>query len=175
MADRYRSIIDAHIILRRSGRILLTRRAGEVYASGQYCLPSGHLEQGESVLGAIVRETQEEVGITVQPAALRMALVMHQRNPDGHARIGFFFEPERWDGEPVNREPAKCSGLLWADPGNLPVKTVPYIAAAIARIQEGTIFALNGWDRPVPLGTEPVGPAGADGRTPWTLRPQAGG
>lgn len=145
MADRYRSIIDAHIVLRRSGKILLTRRTGDVYASGQYCLPSGHLEQDESVLDAIVRETKEEVGVVLEPAALRMALVMHQRNPDGHARIGFFFEPERWDGEPANCEPAKCSGLLWADPGDLPARTVPYTAAAIARIQEGTPFALNGW------------------------------
>ena len=81
----------------------------------------------------------------LEPAALRMVLVMHQRNPGGHARIGFFFEPLRWDGEPANREPAKCSGLLWADPDNLPAQTVPYTAAAISRIQQGTTFALNGW------------------------------
>ncbi|HUY46683.1 MAG TPA: NUDIX domain-containing protein [Streptosporangiaceae bacterium] len=148
MTDRYRSIIDAHILLRRAGEILLAQRAGDVYASGQYGLPSGHLEQGESILDAVIRETEEEVGIVLEPAALRMVLVMHQRNPGGHARIGFFFEPLRWDGEPVNREPAKCSGLLWADPDNLPAQTVPYTAAAISRIQEGATFALNGWDQP---------------------------
>src|ERR1039457_3993063 len=27
---------------------------------------------------------------------------------------------QRWDGEPSNREPVKYSGLLWADPDNLP-------------------------------------------------------
>jgi 8-oxo-dGTP pyrophosphatase MutT (NUDIX family) len=90
MADRYRSIIDAHILLRRAGEILLAHRAGDVYASGQYGLPSGHLEQGESILDAVIRETEEEVGIVLEPAALRMVLVMHQRNPGGHARIGFF-------------------------------------------------------------------------------------
>jgi hypothetical protein len=36
--ERYRSIIDVHVILRREGQILLLRRAGNVYASGQLCL-----------------------------------------------------------------------------------------------------------------------------------------
>jgi 8-oxo-dGTP diphosphatase len=167
--DRYRSIIDAHIVLRRSGMILLGRRAGDVYASGQYGLPSGHLEQGESILDAVVRETEEEIGIVLEPAALRLALVMHHRNPGGHARVGFFFEPGHWAGEPVNREPAKCSGLLWADPDSLPAQTVPYVAAAIARIQEGAIFALNGWDSPVSQATEHIPPPGADtGQPPRT-------
>jgi hypothetical protein len=36
--ERYASIVDVHVILRREGRILLLRRAGNVYASGQLCL-----------------------------------------------------------------------------------------------------------------------------------------
>ncbi len=33
--DRFTSIIDVHVILRHAERILLLRRAGNVYASGQ--------------------------------------------------------------------------------------------------------------------------------------------
>lgn len=51
-AERYASIVDVHVILRRRGQILLLRRTGDTWASGQLCLPSGHLEEGESVLGA---------------------------------------------------------------------------------------------------------------------------
>jgi hypothetical protein len=58
-AQRYASIVDVHVILRRGGRVLLLRRAGETYASGQLCLPSGHMEQGESIVQAAVRETYE--------------------------------------------------------------------------------------------------------------------
>lgn len=145
MPERFTSVIDAHVVLRRGGKVLLMRRAGNVYATGQLCFPSGHLEQGESILAAALRETREETGIILQPAAIRLALVMHQRNPDGNARIGFFFEPAPWDGEPVNREPAKCSGLLWADPRDPPPDTVPYTAAALRAIQQGIPFALNGW------------------------------
>jgi hypothetical protein len=43
MTNRFTSIIDVHVILRRAGRVLLLRRAGDVYAGGQLCLPSVHL------------------------------------------------------------------------------------------------------------------------------------
>jgi 8-oxo-dGTP diphosphatase len=144
MSERYRSIVDVHVILRRAGKVLLLRRAGNVYASGLLCLPSGHLEDGESVLNAAVRETREETGL--DPAILRLALSIHERHPGtSHARIGFAFEPASWSGEPVNAEPGKCSGLIWADPARLPPDTVGYTAAIISAVERGAIFTLNGW------------------------------
>jgi 8-oxo-dGTP diphosphatase len=146
MTERYRSIVDVHVILRRAGKVLLLRRAGNVYATGLLCLPSGHLEDGESILDAAVRETKEETGITLDPAALNLALSIHQRHPGTtHARIGFAFEPAFWQGEPVNAEPGKCSELLWADPARLPPDTVGYTSAVINAVEHSTTFALNGW------------------------------
>jgi 8-oxo-dGTP diphosphatase len=108
--------------------------------------PSGHLEDGESILSAAVRETKEETGIPLEPAALRQALSIHERHPGTtHARIGFAFEPASWHGEPVNAEPGKCSEFLWADPARLPSDTVGYTAAIINAVERGTTFALNGW------------------------------
>jgi 8-oxo-dGTP diphosphatase len=145
-AERYASIVDVHVILRRRGQILLLRRGGDVYASGQLCLPSGHLEHGESVIDAAVRETREETGITLDPAALCHVLSIHQRNPGtSHARIGFAFRPRTWDGEPANAEPHKHSELIWADPARLPPDTVGYAAAVIAAVEQGLTFTLNGW------------------------------
>jgi 8-oxo-dGTP diphosphatase len=145
-AQRYASIVDVHVILRRGGRILLLRRAGDTYASGQLCLPSGHMEEGESVLAAAVRETLEETGITLDPAVLQHVLSIHQRNPGtSHARVGFAFTPRTWDGEPVNTEPHKHSELVWADPARLPSDTVGYTAAVITAIEHGLTFTLNGW------------------------------
>jgi 8-oxo-dGTP pyrophosphatase MutT (NUDIX family) len=143
--ERFTSIVDVHIILRRHGKILLLRRAGHVYASGLFCLPSGHLERGESVLDAAVRETKEETGIVLDPPALLLALSIHQRNPGGHTRIGFVFEPSQWHGEPANREPAKCSELVWASPDALPADTVAYTVAILRAVGRGDTFTLNGW------------------------------
>jgi 8-oxo-dGTP diphosphatase len=144
--ERFTSIIDVHVILRRDEQILLLRRAGNVYASGKLCLPSGHLEQGESILDAAIRETREEVGIVLDPADLRLVLSIHQRNPDKrHSRVGFVFEPGLWDGEPARCEPAKCSEFLWVNPDDLPADTVEYTAAALDAVRRGITFALNGW------------------------------
>jgi 8-oxo-dGTP diphosphatase len=145
-SGRYASIVDVHVILRRGGRILLLRRAGDTYASGQLCLPSGHMEEGESTLAAAARETLEETGITLNPETLRHVLSIHQRNPGTrHARIGFAFTPRTWDGEPVNAEPHKHSELVWADPARLPPDTVDYTAAVITAVEHGLTFTLNGW------------------------------
>jgi 8-oxo-dGTP diphosphatase len=146
MTERYKSIVDVHMILRREGEILLLRRAGNVWATGMLCLPSGHLEDGEDILSAAVRETKEETGIALEPTTLRLALSIHQRHPGTtHARIGFAFEPGSWDGDPVNAEPGKCSELVWADPASLPPDTVGYTAAIINAVEHGITFALNGW------------------------------
>lgn len=144
--DRFASIIDVHVILRRANRVLLLRRTGDVYASGQLCLPSGHLEQGESACQAAAREAFEETGITLDPAALRHVLSIHQRNPGtSDTRVGFAFTPSRWDGEPVNAEPHKHSELIWAAPKALPADTTEYTAAVITAAERGLAFTLNGW------------------------------
>lgn len=50
------------IIFEEAGRFLLTRRSD----NGQWCLPSGGLEPGESVEEAGIREVFEETGLHVQ-------------------------------------------------------------------------------------------------------------
>jgi hypothetical protein len=44
MAQRHREPVDVHLILRRGGEVLLSRRAGDTYASGLLHMPSGHLD-----------------------------------------------------------------------------------------------------------------------------------
>ncbi|TCJ34646.1 NUDIX domain-containing protein [Parafrankia sp. BMG5.11] len=147
MKERYGSIVDVHLILRREGRILLAKRINTGFGDGFFNLPSGHLEQGESVIEGVIREAREEIGVVVDPAALTFLHVMHHRGASGDARIGFFFEAERWEGEPANLEPEKCGGLVWADPDALPENTVTYPAAGIAQCQGGAPFSVDGWDR----------------------------
>lgn len=49
-------------IFNEEGKILLTRRQD----NGQWCMPSGGMEPGESVEEAILRETLEETGLHVR-------------------------------------------------------------------------------------------------------------
>ncbi|GGP06721.1 hypothetical protein GCM10012278_31600 [Nonomuraea glycinis] len=140
-AQRFRAIVDVHVLLVRGTELLLGRRAGTGYADGLWHLPSGHLEAGESVVRAAVREVQEEVGVVIEPGDLAFAHVMH-RAPD---RVGLFFVATRWDGEPYNAEPNKCSEVAWWRLDALPDDIVGYPAAAIAHVRERVPFALDEW------------------------------
>ena len=110
MPDRH--LIDVHVLLVRDGRVLLSRRrdANPLF-DGRWHLPSGKLDAGESVLAAAVREAEEEVGVVLDPADLRLVHTVHARRTGLEPRLGLFFEARTWAGEPVNREPDKCSEL----------------------------------------------------------------
>ena len=144
MSERYRSIVDLHLVLVRDGQTLLSRRYNTGYADGLYHCVSGHLEDQESVIDGVIREAKEEVGITVDPQDLRCVHVMHQRS-EGNGRVGFFFQADRWQGEPTNLEPDKCDDLSWFPVGQLPQNMVPYPAVGLAAISGGEQFSLFGW------------------------------
>ncbi|GAB2871620.1 NUDIX hydrolase [Streptomyces mayteni] len=137
--------LDALIILERAGQVLLAERADTGYADGLLNLPSGKVEHGESVVAAAIREAREEVGVDLDPHALRIVHTMHYRTPEGAPRVGFFFATARWDGTPHNAEPHKCAGLFWHDPHRLPTTVVRYNALGIGHYLRGEPASVHGW------------------------------
>ena len=144
-ADPYRSIVDALIILVRDEQILLARRQGTGYADGAWNLPSGKLEDGETVSHAAVREALEEIGIRTTVDDLRFVHLIHYRNAQGHARIGVFFQALSWAGEPYNAEPHKCDQIAWWPLDQLPAETYPYTAEGIKAYLRGEQYSIVGW------------------------------
>jgi 8-oxo-dGTP pyrophosphatase MutT (NUDIX family) len=69
--DRPRVIVDVNLLVINNNRLLLGRRCNTGFADGLYSLPAGHLELGESVLSAAVREAREELGITIDLVDVR--------------------------------------------------------------------------------------------------------
>ncbi|GAA3743057.1 8-oxo-dGTP pyrophosphatase MutT (NUDIX family) [Spinactinospora alkalitolerans] len=146
MPERYRSIIDVHVILQRDGEILLLERQGTGYCDGMLHLPSGHLDEGEPIPHGAAREAHEEVGVTIDPDDLALAAVVHHRQRADLARVGMFLHTETWTGEPFNAEPHKCGKLQWADPRVLPSTTIDYPAEGIRAWLSGTGYASHDWD-----------------------------
>jgi 8-oxo-dGTP diphosphatase len=143
-SGRYTVTGDVHLILLDDrGRVLLGRRQNTGFADGCYHLPAGHLEAGESVIEAVIREAREETGIIISPGAIDFGHVMH--NSSGGGRIAFFFIVRRWDGIPENREPRKCSELRWVPLHSLPGNLVDYCRAALTAIADGNSFSLYHW------------------------------
>ena len=129
MKNRARFPTTVHLFFLRANEILLSRRFNTGYRDGEYSVPAGHLDGGESVIEAGCREALEEVGVGLQPGDLVFTGVMHRIEDE--ERVDFFFAVRAWPTEPYNSEPEKCDDLRWFDIEALPENTVPYVRQAI--------------------------------------------
>ncbi|HEY1750066.1 MAG TPA: NUDIX domain-containing protein [Caulobacteraceae bacterium] len=136
--DRFKLIAEVYLLFRRGDEVLLSLRANTGFRDGEYGLVSGHVDGGEPLAAAAAREALEEAGVALDPRELTLQTVMH-RCP-GDERIGFFFEPARWQGEIVNAEPHKCDGLAWFALDALPANTIPYVREALANAVAGVAY-----------------------------------
>ncbi len=150
MADRH--LIDVHVLLVDNGSVLLTqRRDTNPMFDGLWHLPSGKLDAGESVLIAAARETEEEIGVMVDPEDLDHVHTIHVNGSGPEPRLGLFFAAKRWLGEPENREPHKCSAVSWFALDALPEKLIEYPAAGIHGYRTGATFSVLGWQSQQPI------------------------
>lgn len=143
--ERFQAIVAVHLFLVRGDDLLLLRRFNTGYEDGNYSVVAGHLDGGEPVLAAMMREAHEEAGIDLDPANTRVAGVMH-RLTDHDERVDFFVVSTRWTGDVINREPDKCDDLRWFPLKDLPGNVVPYVRTAIDAWQAGTWFTTQGFD-----------------------------
>lgn len=141
----FRTFADVFLVLVRDGRLLLALRENTGHADGQWNVPSGKVEPDEDLAGAMVREAREEVGLRVAPDQLRLATVVHLRNPGEEARLGFFFAVDGTTGEPYNAEPHKCGGIDWFPLDRLPENTEPYTVAGLDLVRAGRTYGRHGW------------------------------
>lgn len=141
--ERVKLATAAYVLLIRENRILMLRRYQTGYEDGCYSLPAGHIDGGEPVSTAAIREANEECGVSILPGDLQPAVAMHRRS--GEERIDFFFVATRWTGEPWNREPDKCDDLSWHDLDSLPANTIPYVRRAIEDYRAGIWYSEYGW------------------------------
>ncbi len=96
---------------------LLQLRQGTGYLDGHWAVgAAGHVEADESVFVAAVRESAEELGITLAPGDLRPLCAMHRTAPTHDPideRVDFFVGARVWSGTPRLMEPDKAADLRW--------------------------------------------------------------
>lgn len=127
--------------------LLQLRGPATSYLPGHWAsAAAGHVEQGESVYAATVREAGEELGILVDPGDLHPLCTMQRTLPGVtdpvEQRVDFFLTARHWVGNPSIREPDKCVELGWFSPAALPVPMVPHEHYLLARVPSGRVPAL---------------------------------
>lgn len=145
--QRFAVVAAVYGILAVDGRVLFLRRAGTGYRDGELSLPAGHLDGGEDAVSGLRRELREELAITVDAGAYRLAVVVHTAAEHAADReyLHLFFTVDGWDGTPVVAEPATCSELVWADRTDLPADVIDHVAAALDAADRGQRLLLHGW------------------------------
>ena len=137
--------VTVHLLFFQDNSVLLLRRFNTGFEDGNYSVPAGHLDGGETVRTAAVREALEEVGVRIEIPDVEFATVMHRKSDD--ERVDFFVRIKQWAGEPYNAEPEKCDELSWWDLDALPENIIPYVDTAIKNYREGVPFNEFGWQR----------------------------
>jgi 8-oxo-dGTP diphosphatase len=135
--------VAVHLFFLRETQILLLRRFDTGYEDGNYSVVAGHVEAGENVTQAAVREANEEVGVVLNPTDLQVVHVMHRKSED--ERIDFFMAVRHWAGDVTNHEPQKCDELSWVNIDSLPHNTISYVKCAIENYQAGVYYSEFGW------------------------------
>ncbi len=140
--ERFKLIPAVYLILIKDKQILLLRRHNTGYFDGSYSLCAGHLDGGETLKEAMIREAKEEIDIVLDKADLKLVHTMNRKIPNNE-RIDFFFYAKKWIGEPKIMEIDKCNDLTWFEFNNLPKNIIPYIKEAIDCTSNNIIYSEN--------------------------------
>ena len=107
--------VAAAVMLRADGRefLLAQRPEGKVYA-GYWEFPGGKVEPGETVRDALIRELQEELGITVTACSPWLTRVFTY--PHATVRLNFW-RVTAWNGEIGITAPLEHSAVDWLETG----------------------------------------------------------
>lgn len=141
MEERYRSMIVADLMLLRENEgkkeVLLSLRKNTGYNDGEYELPGGHVEAGEDLIQAMIREAKEELNIGLKREDLIIMHILHHYKGN---RIIFILSTKKYEGDIQIGEPDKCDKLEWFDIKSLPNNTEKMANNVLKEIQNGIFY-----------------------------------
>ena len=108
-------LVGAAALVDSDGRVLIAQRPDGKQLAGHWEFPGGKVEDGETPETALIRELQEELGITVKQACLAPFVFASHTYESFHLLMPLFLI-RRWEGEPEARE---HKALKWVRPNDM--------------------------------------------------------
>ena len=131
--------LKVRLILYDKGKILLLRQKKSL--GGNYTLVGGTIEDTEYALEALIRETEEEAGVLLNPKELQLVHVLHKRTKSKGHRITLYFKATQWNGVIKTGEPNKFKDAVWFSLDNLPINLSETVSHVLNEYREGNMYS----------------------------------
>jgi len=103
--------VGVAVIIERDGKVLLIKRK-RVHGAGSWAVPGGHLEYGETPEQCAIRETHEEVGISIK--GVRFAAITNDIFIENHRHyLTIWMHAASSQGEPFIAAPDEVEEVGW--------------------------------------------------------------
>lgn len=137
LAKELRPVGGVGVMIFKDGKILLGKRKS-VLGGGTYCWPGGHIENMESIVECVKRETMEEAGIEI--GNIQFLRVFNLKNYPPKHFIDLAFKADWISGEPKVVEPDKFESWSWYDLDNLPSPLFAGMDKTLDSYKTGQVF-----------------------------------
>jgi len=114
-------LVAACALIDTDGRVLIAQRPEGKAMGGLWEFPGGKFEPGERPEEALIRELQEELGITVKEPCLAPFSFASHAYADFHLLMPLYI-CRRWEGTP---QPREHTALKWVWAKDLPNYKMP--------------------------------------------------
>lgn len=135
--EKERPKVGIGVLVVRDGKILLGERMNS-HGAGNYALPGGHQEYGETFEQTSLREIEEETGLQDVTIERLISLSNDIAYDKHYISIGMLATLK--SGEPIVAEPDKCLKWCWFDPHHLPENIFLPSKKVIKNWLAGTIY-----------------------------------
>lgn len=108
-------------IIEQDGRFLFVEETDGVHPERVFNQPAGHVDPGEDLLTAVIRETREETGLAFTPEAFVGIYLVQAANGNDYARVCFAGSvPEGLQPAPEDPVILGCAWLTRAEAARRP-------------------------------------------------------
>lgn len=140
--DNARPLVGIGVIIKRGNKILLLKRSRKVsHGRGEWALPGGHLEFGETLEEAARREVGEETGLKI--AHPQFLAVFNERSylvKDRKHIVCVVFLTRYLGGKLKNLEPRKHLEMSWFTLEQLPTPLFKHTEKALTCFKEKKFY-----------------------------------